>query len=518
MAKKVNKSKKRPVAVIDIGSSAIRIAIAEIMGPGTWRNLDRAELPVSLGQEVFLDGRIGRDSIRHSIRTLNGFRELLVSWGVADEDVRVIATSALREARNRDTYIDRVALRTGFNVRVIEGIEANHLTYLAVADALRSGWGQFGRSNSIILEVGGGSTETMLLQRGKMLAAHTLSIGTVRIDQQVRSTIGSRAYLADFMHESHAAAFETLNAEMQMRRLRNFIAVGGDARLVASRIGTVASDHHSVIERQDFIDFVREIERLETAEIVRRLDITYGDAEALLPALLVYLAFLEETSAKTLLVPDVSIREGMLIDISHGSDGGVRRELRKQVIASAMSLGRKFRFGERHGQHVASVCMQLFDALLAEHGLGDHERLLLEVAAILHEIGQFVNQSSHHKHSQYLVANSEIFGLDSDDIDIVSNVVRYHRKAVPMKSHATFARLAREQRLVVMKLGAILRVADALDRSHAARIQRFTVELGEDEMIIHCDVDGDISVERFSMARKANLFEQVFGIRVVVSR
>jgi exopolyphosphatase/guanosine-5'-triphosphate,3'-diphosphate pyrophosphatase len=96
--------------------------------------------------------------------------------------------------------------------------------------------------------------------------------------------------------------------------------------------------------------------------------------------------------------------------------------------------------------------------------------------------------------------------------------VRYHRKAVPMKSHATFARLAREQRLVVMKLGAILRVADALDRSHAARIQRFTVELGEDEMIIHCDVDGDISVERFSMARKANLFEQVFGIRVVVSR
>jgi exopolyphosphatase/guanosine-5'-triphosphate,3'-diphosphate pyrophosphatase len=517
--KKKRPSESRPVAVIDIGSSAIRIAVAEITGPGSWRDLDRAEQPVSLGQEVFQDGRISRDSIRQSIRTLNGFRELLECWQVADENVRVIATSALREARNRDTFIDRVALRTGFKVRVIEGIEANHLAYLAVSAALRSGWRQFGRANSIILEVGGGSTEIMLLQRGDMLAAHTLSIGTVRIDQQVRSTIGSRAYLADFMREIHAAAFELLNAEMPMARLRHFIAIGGDARLVAAHIGTPASEHHSVVDRQAFIDFVAEIERLDIDQIVRRLDISYGDAEALLPALLVYQGFLEETSAKTLLVPDVSIREGLLIDMSLGSDERrVRRELRNQVIASAMNVGRKYHFGERHGTHVAAVCMQLFDALMDEHGLGKHERLLLEVAAILHEIGQFVNQSGHHKHSQYLVANSEIFGLGADDIDIVSNVVRYHRKALPMPSHPTFARLAHEQRLVVLKLSAILRVADALDRSHAARIKDFTVELDEDEMIIHCSVDGDISVERFSMERKANLFEQVFGVRVVVSR
>ncbi|MFT5128929.1 MAG: exopolyphosphatase/guanosine-5'-triphosphate,3'-diphosphate pyrophosphatase [Rhodothermales bacterium] len=515
MAKRIE---KRPVAVIDIGSSAIRIAIAEVTGAGKWRDLDRAELPVSLGHEVFQDGRIGRDSIRNSIHALNRFRELLGTWQVADNDVRVIATSALREARNRDTFIDRVALRTGFNVRVIDGIEANHLTYLAVADALKSGWPKFRRSSSIIIEVGGGSTETMLLRGGKMLAAHTLSIGTVRIDQQVRATVGSRAYLADFMHESHAAAFETLNAEMQMRRLRHFIAVGGDARLVAALIGQVASEHHSVIERQAFIDFVQEMEQLETAEIVRRLDITYSDAEALLPALLVYLAFLKETSAKTLLVPDVSIREGVLIDISHGGRGGIRRKLRNQVIASALNLGRKFRFGERHGVHVASVCIQLFDALVDEHGLGDHERLLLEVAAILHEIGQFVSQSGHHKHSEYLISNSEIFGLDSEDIAIISNVARYHRKALPVKTHGNFARLAREHRLVVLKLAGILRVADALDRSHAARITRFTVELCEDEMILHCDIDGDISVERFSMHRKSDLFEQVFGLRVVVSR
>ena len=503
-------------AVVDIGSSAIRIVVAQLGDNGEWERLDRAAKPVPLGRDVFLSGSLSRETMQKGIDILVGFRELIDGWQVPDSSIRVIATSAIREARNRDTFIDRVAVRTGLRIEIVEGIEENHLTFLAVQHAVKPN-PQFAKSNSMIIEVGGGSTEIMLLQRGKMVAAHSLRIGTIRLEQQGRPLWRDSAQVEEFVRESVRVSHDLLNSELELERIKFFVAVGGDARHVANAVGTKAEDHYWVIERHDFARYLRELQDRSTDEIVRRNNVTYNEAEGLVPALTVYRHFLESTSAQQLIVPDVSIREGVLMSFALGSDWAVERQFYGQVITSAENLARRYHYDHAHSRHVADLALSLFDQLQREHALDRHSRLLLEVAAILHDIGVYVRASGHHKHGQYIIQNSEIFGISRDDLRIISNIVRYHRKAPPNSSHSNYASLRREQRMQVSKLASILRVADALDRGHAQRVTGARAEVNRGDVILTCEVAGDISIERYGFSSKADMFEEVFGLNVIIS-
>ncbi len=505
------------VAVVDIGSTAIRIVIAEIDEKGDWKRLDRATKPVPLGRDVFMSGHLTRETMLQAIRILSGFLEMLSGWHIGPKDVRVIATSAIREAKNRDTFVDRVFIRTGLRINIIEGVEENHLTYLAVQHAVHDMPGPFTRSSSLIIEVGGGTTEVMLLDRGNMVAAHSFRIGTVRIEQQVRPRWESNTQMEEYLRENLRGTLEIMNTELRLARVHYFVAVGGDARLAAARAGKKEAEHYWIIEKADFVEFLAQLAELSVDEIVTQLGVTYNEAEGLYPALVIYNLFLEATGARQLIVPDVSIREGMLVSFALGNTSDVRAELYSQVVTSAKSLGRKFHYDEKHAVHVSKLALAFFDQFQVDHGLEHHARLLMEVAAILHDIGNYVRSSGHHKHGQYIVANSEIFGLSREDIRIISNVVRYHRKSMPLASHPSFVSLRQEQRLIVLKLAGMLRVADGLDRSHQQRVQSFRLEVAEGDLLVDCTHQGDISVERYGMAIKAQMFEEVFGYHVVIT-
>ena len=507
---------KKPVAVIDIGSSAIRMVIAEIGEGESWRRLDRVGKPVALGKDVFVTGFLSPESMRQTIRILAGFREVLEGWGIPDEDIRIIATSAIREAKNRDTFLDRVLIQTGFKVDIVEGVEENHLTYLAVQHAVRELRPAFSRANSLIIEVGGGTTEIMLLGRGKMVAAHSLRIGTIRLEQQLSSIAESTTLMMGYLRESIRVTKEILNAEMPLERIKYFVAVGGDMRLVANRVGSKDGEDFSVVSRESFTDFVRRYQSKTVDQIVQELNVTYNEGEGLLPALMVVELFLQDTAAEQLIVPTVSIREGVLLSFALGTNKAIEQEFYSQVIASAQNLGRKYRYDENHGLHVAKLSLMLFDQFGNQHGMGSHERMLLEVAAILHDIGNYIRASGHHKHGQYIVANSEIFGLSRSDIRVVSHIVRYHRKGMPNSAHTSFVALRREERVNVLKLAALLRVADALDRSHSQRVREVELEQRDDTTIVRCRCSGDLSVERYGLTIKGGMFEEVFGYSISI--
>ena len=177
-------------AVIEIGSTGIRLLVAEITDSADKNILDRSEVPLPLGNDVFTTGTVSRDTLLQCIRILMRFREQLAGWGIRPGQASVIATSAMREAKNRDPVLDRISVKTGFHVRVIDGIENNRLTYLAVADCVKAD-STMRRQNTLILEVGGGSTELMLIEKGKMAGAHSMRLGTVIIEQQMKSMLGS---------------------------------------------------------------------------------------------------------------------------------------------------------------------------------------------------------------------------------------------------------------------------------------------------------------------------------------
>ncbi len=502
------------VAVIDIGSTAIRLVIAEATGEGSWNTLERAGKPVTLGRDAFQSGVIARETIGQSLRILRGFKELLSGYQIAEKDVTVIATSALRDARNRDTFVDRVEIKTGFTIDIVEGIEENRLTYMAVQHALKDYHSTMAKSNSFIIEVGGGSTELMLLRRGKVVAAHSLNIGTVRIEQQLESTEGSETQRVRFLRENIRNVRGVLANEFDLEQVRHFVAVGADARLAADRVGESVNPMYSTISKHRFDEFVRSLQSQSIEECVARLQIAYDQAESLATSLLMYQLFLEGTNADMLIVPQASIRDGVLLSITSGADDRLLQEFDSQVLESAYSIGRKYYFDESHSKHVADLSLSLFDQLQDEHALGDRERLLLHTAAILHDIGTYVKASGHHKHGQYLVENSDIFGLHADDIKLISNIVRYHRNTAPLSSHISYISLSREDRMTVLKLSSILRVADALDRAHVQRIRDVSIDKHGDDLIVYCDYQGGISIERYGLSTKGSMFEEVFGMKI----
>jgi exopolyphosphatase/guanosine-5'-triphosphate,3'-diphosphate pyrophosphatase len=186
------------------------------------------------------------------------------------------------------------------------------------------------------------------------------------------------------------------------------------------------------------------------------------------------------------------------------------------VIASAVNLGRKYHFDEPHHRHVARLCMTLFDVLRNEHGMNRRERMLLEVAATLHDIGMFIRGSGHQKHGQYIVANSEIFGLRSEELAIIANVVRYHRGDLPAPTDIEYVALQKEERILMLKMASILRVADALDRGHSQHIHGITVEKKSEAIFVYAQGSYDLSLERIGLEEKADLFQDIFGYKVIL--
>jgi exopolyphosphatase/guanosine-5'-triphosphate,3'-diphosphate pyrophosphatase len=507
----------RLTAVIEIGSTGIRLLLAEIEGNGKWKEVDRAGKPVALGRDVFTTGQISRESFVECLSVLKNYREALSAWGIGGSDVHVIATSALRAARNRDLFTDQVSRQTGFEISIVEGIEENRLMYLAVRFAMKNDIPQFWHSSSMILEVGGGSTEIMLLHQGKMVAAHSLHLGTILIDQRNRLALSTARSRERYLNENIHNTSIFLSSEMALSRVHTLIAAASDARVAAFHIGTALNEHCHVMNRQSFITFVEELQSCSIEECVRKLQISFVDAEGLISGLLILKLFLNHTSAASLVVPHVSIREGLLLDLAMGVETESREEFFSQIIASAVNLGRKYHFDEAHSRFVADLSLSLFDALVHEHGMNRRERLLLEAAAILHDIGMFIRGSHHERHGQYIVVNSEIFGLRQDEQGIIANVIRYHCNNPPSGADIEYIALQREERILVQKMAAILRVADALDRGHSQQVGRITVERKGDILILHPERNHDLSLEHIGLDEKADMFQDVYGYKVVLS-
>ncbi|MCL2243442.1 MAG: HD domain-containing protein [Treponema sp.] len=505
------------VAIIEIGSTGIRLNVAEINSSGGWQVVDRAVMPAVLGRDVFTSGSLSRESMLECLAVLQNYRELLSGWGISDNNIHVIATSALRAARNRDVFIDRVKLETGFNLNIVEGIEENRLMYMAVRFALKQDLPVFWRANSMIIEIGGGSTEIMLLRRGQMVAAHSLKLGTIIIEQRSRYNLGANIFYERYLSENIKNILSLLSANMDLTHVRTMVAAGTDMRLAAERVGKELNKDCRIIERGDFMSFTENVRDFTVDDCVQEFRIPYADAEGIIPGLMLLKLFLENTGTENIVVPQVTLRDGYLADLASGVDASLQDEFFTQTIASAVSLGRRFHFDESHGIYVANLCMTIFDALVKEHGMNRRHRVMLETAAILHDIGTFIKTSNHQKHGQYIVTNSEVFGLHQDELGIIGNVINYHRGNPPSQADIEYIKLQREDRILVLKMASILRVADSLDSSHSQRIKNITVERRLETVVLHTANAYDLSTEVTTIEEKGKMFQDVFGYKVILN-
>jgi exopolyphosphatase/guanosine-5'-triphosphate,3'-diphosphate pyrophosphatase len=514
MADSQSSSTPELVAVLDMGASAIRLVIAEIAPGQPIRVIEEASRGVLLGRDTFSGGVISSQTTDAAFAALEGFREVMDAYDV--RQVRAVATSAVREARNGDLFLDRVRGRTGIAFETINEAEESRLVYLAVRHslanhaALEGDW-------TLLGEVGGGSTSLTLLRQGQPDRSGVYALGAVRLRQRLDLRRHGHDMQVALLKRSIANVVGEIRLEIPLRRVTHMVAIGGDVRLAASYMGEYEhAEHVREIPRDAFLAFCDEVERLDDESLVNRFRLPVVEAETLVPALLVYRALFSETSADRLIVSDASLRAGMLLDLLETGGPLGAEDFERQVLASAEAVGHRFRFDRAHGHHVAFLAGRLFDELRDEHGLSDRERLLLQVAGLLHDIGVYVSLRAHHKHSQYLLAASQIFGLSDEETAIVSNIARYHRRGTPQRSHLPYVALDRRDRLIVNKLAAILRVANALDAEHLQKVRDLRLVRGDRAWVLELDGTGDITMEQMAAAARADLFVEVFGRQLAV--
>ena len=498
----------RPMAVVDMGASAIRLVIAEAR-PGGFQVTEEASRGVLLGKDTFTHGRLGAATVEAALKAMEGFRRLMDSYGVAR--YRAVATSAVREAQNADAFLDRIRLRTGVDVEVIDGSEENRLTFMAVRERLKE-HPALTDGECLIVEVGGGSADISFVRRGQPTHSGTYPLGSIRMRQGLADWHGSQEQGVRLLRRHIHNVVDDIRREMPLKEARHFIALGDDARFAAERV-LGSAEGLPVVPREPFVALCDQIAAYDVDLLLETYHLPQADAETLVPALLAYRELLLETSAEEVMVPVASLAEGVLYELAVGEAGAGAslEDFSRQVLASASALGEKYRWDAAHCRHVAGLAVRLFDQLCDEHGLGKRERLLLEVAALLHDIGNYVNLRGHHKHSQYLLSVSEIFGLSQEDMCIVGNVARYHRRALPQKSHLPYMALDRDARVLVNKLSALLRLANALDADHLQKVKDVRLVMEDDGWVIEVEGAGDLTMERLASLARADLLTEVFG-------
>lgn len=505
-----------PFAVIDIGTNAVRMVIAQSDAAGHVRVLDQLEQAVPLGRQVFTKGSVGRRVVEDCVRVLKRFGEVLREYQVGEiGQIRAVATSALREATNVEDIVDRIEIATGIQVEVIDEAEQNRLAYLGVLPAIHAEPDLKGKT-VLALEVGGGGTEWLMLHDDTVLATHSFRLGSLRLRETLESINVPSNRLRKVLENHIESGIEQASKDFPLSQENlEMVSLGGDVCFAASQLeknwpaGRMAPLSIAALSR--FTDLVF---GLSTDELVRKYRLTYPAAETLGPALLAVVLIARKLKLKHLRVTRATLRDGLMQEIA--VPGVWAEHYRREVIGSSLGLGHRYNFDEAHCRHVAQLSSTLFTAFEDDHHLSSRFELILHIAALLHEIGLFVSNRSHHKHSQYLIQNSDLFGVSRRDLLLVALVARYHRRAMPRPIHEGYATLDRPSRIAVVKMAAILRVADALDRSHSQRVRNIAVRRDKDHVAILVSGVDDLAMEQLALEQKGEMFEQTFGLPIVL--
>jgi exopolyphosphatase/guanosine-5'-triphosphate,3'-diphosphate pyrophosphatase len=503
----------RFIAAVDVGSSSVRMCVAEVLADGGVRPVETLMAPVRLGADTFSRGKLGSESIRAACQVLADFRKALANYNV--QEIRAVATSAVREAANADTFVDRVQSTTGLRLEVLEGTEETRLVYGVLQKNLQT-IANFRQTESLLMDLSSGSTEVTVFHKGRIVLCETLRMGTLWL----REVLGSvpRGKFGRLIEPFVENIVDSIHRRVPLKALRNFLVISPDLwRLHLGRGGPAGIE---VISRAAFEQAVEEVTGLATFDLIDRYGLQAEEAELLSPALVAIHTFLAGTQAENLVLLNVNLVDLLLAQMAGGArvEAAAEADFQEQIASCAVGIGRKYHFDEAHSLHVTDLALQLFDQLQALHGLSPADRTLLRTSGILHDIGLYISARMHHKHSMYLVSHSECFGLTTEQMHLVSVICRYHRRATPRPQHLEYASLSRDNRLRVSKLAAILRMADSLDRSHDAAIRQVRCEVEENQLVLDVQTEADTVLDELSLANKADLFESLYGLPVVLRR
>ena len=494
------------LAAVDLGSNATRLQIAQVGAGGRATVLAEDRAPVRLGDQVFRTGRLSAAAIARTAAAMERFARLAQRAGA--NEVRAVATSAVREASNRAVLARTVRAHAGFPLEVISGAEEARLVALGVLQ------GKPPSERSLILDVGGGSTEIISARGEEPESSFSLQLGSVRLTEFFVDSDPVSRKQRKLIEEAVQDALGQVDPLLTGRHPR-IIGAAGTTAAVAQLARKFAGDERAASMPVHYEEVRRVLERLadSTAKDRRRWGVDPQRIDIIYVGAAICEGVMRKLRVGELLVTSRGLRDGVMVDLVRrvSRPRGAHLHQESVVLDGLRAFGRRCAYLEEHAEQVAQLSLSLFDQTREVHKLGEEERALLHASAMLHDVGGFISYNRHHKHSYYLLYHADLPGFTDREREIIATIARYHRRSPPKERHVEFQRLTPRERAVVKRLAALLRVADGLDRGHRRHVRSVRVAHRGRALCIDVAAESGSELEVWSARQKADLLEEVCG-------
>jgi exopolyphosphatase / guanosine-5'-triphosphate,3'-diphosphate pyrophosphatase len=504
----------RRIAAIDIGSNSIRQIVADVSPNGTIRVVDEMKAAPRLGAGLSKNGELSERAMRDALDALGRMSTLAAQLGA--RRIEAVATSAVRDAVNGQTFLELVRAETGLRVRALVGEEEARLTF-------RSALAHFdlGQGRAVVMDIGGGSLELALSADGLLERLISLPLGAIRLTEEYLDGVPARRGV----RRLRKAVREALRGQLPVRDWRGAQVIGSGgsftnlAGIYLSRQGvqTARTTHGTRVPRVELEHILDVLQDMSVDERAAVPGLNPARADIIVAGLAVSAEVLARVEARDVTVSAYGIREGLLLETARiaptVADPGEARE------RSVREFAERSHYEQPHARQVQRIALQLFDAIGDRIGCAPSDRAVLADAALLHDIGYHINYNNHHKHSYHLILHADLLGMSPEEQVAVANVARYHRGTRPRKKHVNFGPLDPALRRRIMRLSALLRIADGFDRGHIGAIDRVKVRwLGRAMRItvIPKPGAGDLRLEMWGASRKSALLAKLAGVAVEI--
>ena len=497
--------------VIDIGVYAVNLNVYEISRKNGIRTLDRLSYPLDLGKDSYASGKISQETANELCVIMKEFTQAMKGYSV-DEYI-AIATSAVREAINAQLIIAQVRQKTGVDIRIFSNSELRFISYKAIASD-QDAFGKIIQKGTAIIDVGGGSIQISLFDKDNLITTQNLRFGNLRIRERLAGIRRDSVKYGDMVRElieADVASFCKMH--LKDRKIANVVFLGDYMSVFLMR--NPASGLKNLMSAQEYADWCNEVISIPQHEQAERMGLDDEYASLLVPTAVVYQTITEAFGAESVWIPGVEMADGFAYDYAEKNHLiKPTHNFENDILMAARNIGKRYAISKSHVTYMSEVALTIFDSMKKIHGLERRERLLLEIAVLLHDCGKYISMSLVGDCSFNIIMATEIIGLSHREREIIALVVRYNTQRFgyyPEISRLTG--LSEADYILVAKLTAILRLANALDRAHKQKIQGLKVSLQDQKLVIRLEIAKDFTLERGLLEEKLDFFEEVFNLR-----
>jgi exopolyphosphatase/guanosine-5'-triphosphate,3'-diphosphate pyrophosphatase len=498
------------LAAIDVGSNSIHMIVAQIDAAGGVTTLWRLKEMVGMGRISFPARRLSADAMDRALVTLRRFQQ--VAQQRQCEKIIAVATSAVREAENGGDFIERVRRELGLRIRVVSGREEARLIYLGVRHAVDLKGGPH-----LLLDVGGGSVEFIVANDAKPLLLESRKLGSARMTAKFIKSDPVDARELGALVRHYRQELQPLCENIRTLAPVKAFGTSGTLENLAAMSGSLEKSNGDgttgVIERGALEALTHQLVESRAKDRASLSGLDDKRQDQIIAGAVLLNELFQELDLKRMYVCRAALREGILVDYlsRHLPELQVRRDVPDPRRRSILDLGRRCGWHPAHGEQVARLTLAMFDALRPLHKLDRKQRELIEYGAMLHDIGWHISAEDHHKHSMYLIRHGALKEFEPEEVRVIAQIARYHRKAKPKVSHESFAELSPLARKTVRVGAAILRIADGLDRTQCNAVSAVRLRIGKRRIILRITARGDVEMELWAARRKMDLFCEVFN-------